>query len=239
MCQVLLTISQLLFDDISSQVNYLRNFLKDNADLVDVYNQSIASQAIINLEDYKITDESYKNLGKENYLAWRDGLLATAEGDKQLENELLALAEKQFPDYAEYFNNLDLAKSMFGVSGNINNGFEAGKKKFLEELSDEDLKIAVNIPDLFADGLDGASKKIQEFKADPNNNPVPEEAEISLDDFVKKLTDKTKLIKSAMEELRDSGNISASTYAEIVEMGGNFADCLEVQNGKLEIVNNT
>lgn len=225
---------QLLFDDISSQVNYLRNFLKDNSDSVDVYNQSIVSQAIINLEDYKITDESYKNLGKENYLAWRDGLLATAEGDKQLENELLALAEKQFPDYAEYFNNLDLAKSMFGVSGNINNGFEAGKKKFLEELSDEDLKIAVNnIPDLFADGLDGASKKIQEFKADPNNNPVPEEAEISLDDFVKKLTDKTKLIKSAMEELRDSGNISASTYAEIVEMGGNFADCLEVQNGKL------
>ena len=225
---------QLLFDDISSQVNYLRNFLKDNADLVDVYNQSIASQAIINLEDYKITDESYKNLGKENYLAWRDGLLATAEGDKQLENELLALAEKQFPDYAEYFNNLDLAKSMFGVGSNINNGFDAGKKKFLEELSDEDLKIAVNIPDLFADGLDGASKKIQEFKADPNNNPVPEEeAEISLDDFVKKLTDKTKLIKSAMEELRDSGNISASTYAEIVEMGGNFADCLEVQNGKL------
>ena len=86
---------QLLFDDISSQVNYLRNFLKDNADLVDVYNQSIASQAIINLEDYKITDESYKNLGKENYLAWRDGLLATADGDKQLENELLALADKQ------------------------------------------------------------------------------------------------------------------------------------------------
>lgn len=207
---------QLLFDDISSQVNYLRNFLKDNADLVDVYNQSIASQAIINLEDYKITDESYKNLGKENYLAWRDGLLATAEGDKQLEDELLALAEKQFPDYAEYFKNLDLAKSMFGVSGNINNGFDAGKKKFLEELSDEDLKIAVNyIPDLFADGLDGASKKIQEFKADPKNSIAPSFDYSTYSEQVDTVVKNLDKVQSAIDKLNEGKGIDGKDITEL------------------------
>lgn len=207
---------QLLFDDISSQVNYLRNFLKDNADLVDVYNQSIASQAIINLEDYKITDESYKNLGKENYLAWRDGLLATAEGDKQLENELLALAEKQFPDYAEYFKNLDLAKSMFGVGSNINNGFDAGKKKFLEELSDEDLKIAVNnIPDLFADGLDGASKKIQEFKADPNNSIAPSFDYSTYSEQVDTVVKNLDKVQSAIDKLNEGKGIDGKDITEL------------------------
>lgn len=46
---------------------------------------------------------------------------------------------------------------------------------------------------------------------------------------------KVKLITTAMEEQADTGYISSSTYAEIIEMGGNFADCLEIQNGKLKL----
>ena len=220
-----------LLDKIKGDVDYYQK-LYDK--YYEIYSTSATYKAQNLVENYLATDNgNIENVGKDTFKAWANGLLEQATNPEE-KRKLQEHIEEIFPDYAEYFKNLDLAKSMFGVSGNINNGFDAGKKKFLEELSDEDLKIAVDIPDLFADGLDGASKKIQEFKADPNNNPVPEEeAEISLDDFVKKLTDKTKLIKSAMEELRDSGNISASTYAEIVEMGGNFADCLEVQNGKL------
>lgn len=221
-----------LLDKIKGDVDYYQKLYDE---YYETYSTSATYKAQNLVENYLATDNgNIENVGKDTFKAWANGLLEQATNPEE-KRKLQEHIEEIFPDYAEYFKNLDLAKSMFGVSGNINNGFDAGKKRFLEELSDEDLKIAVNnIPDLFADGLDGASKKIQEFKADPNNNPVPEEeAESSLDDFVKKLTDKTKLIKSAMEELRDSGNISASTYAEIVEMGGNFADCLEVQNGKL------
>ena len=232
---------QLLFDDISSQVNYLRNFLKDNADLVDVYNQSIASQAIINLEDYKITDESYKNLGKENYLAWRDGLLATADGDKQLENELLALAEKQFPDYAEYFNNLDLAKSMFGVGSNINNGFDAGKKKFLEELSDEDLEIAIQIPDLFIDGIENATEKIENFKKvnnfDKSIKSLEElkEAYDGISDSADKFISNQKTVNSAFEEQEKYGQLASSTVSSLIEAGYSRALSVNAETGAITL----
>lgn len=44
---------------------------------------------------------------------------------------------------------------------------------------------------------------------------------------------KTKLLNTAIDDMNDSGHISASTYAEITENGGNFAECLEIQNGQL------
>lgn len=56
-----------------------------------------------------------------------------------------------------------------------------------------------------------------------------------LEDLSKTASKKVKLITTAMEEMNDTGYISSSTYAEIVEMGGNFADCLEIQNGKLKL----
>ena len=56
-----------------------------------------------------------------------------------------------------------------------------------------------------------------------------------LEDLSKITSNKVKLITTAMEEMNDTGYISSSTYAEIVEMGGNFADCLEIQNGKLKL----
>lgn len=52
-------------------------------------------------------------------------------------------------------------------------------------------------------------------------------------DMADEVSSKTKLMSTAMEEMGDTGHISASTYSEIVEMGGNFAECLEIQNGQL------
>lgn len=57
-------------------------------------------------------------------------------------------------------------------------------------------------------------------------------------DFSNTLTEvsnKTKLIKQAMTDMNDEGHISSSTYAEIVEMGGNYTKCLEIQNGKITL----
>lgn len=52
-------------------------------------------------------------------------------------------------------------------------------------------------------------------------------------DMADEVSTKTKLITTAIDEMNDTGHISASTYAKIAEMGGNFADCLEIQNGQL------
>ena len=44
---------------------------------------------------------------------------------------------------------------------------------------------------------------------------------------------KVKLITTAMSDMNENGYISSSTYTELQEIGGNFTECLEVQNGKL------
>ena len=62
-----------------------------------------------------------------------------------------------------------------------------------------------------------------------------EDTDDKLEELSKTTSNKVSLISSAMSELNDTGYISSSTYAEIVEMGGNFAECLEIQNGKLTL----
>lgn len=55
--------------------------------------------------------DSIENVGREGYLAWRDGLLATAEGDTELENALTALFAQKFPEQ-DYLADLDAVKNM-------------------------------------------------------------------------------------------------------------------------------
>ena len=200
-----------LLDALNIESKNIKSVLDE---YLDTYLTGYKYSAENNLFEY-INTAPIENLGKENYLAWRDGLLATAEGDKQLEDELLALAEKQFPDYAEYFKNLDLAKSMFGVGSNINNGFDAGKKKFLEELSDEYLAIAIQIPDLFANGLDGASKKIQEFKADPNNSIAPSFDYSTYSEQVDTVVKNLDKVQSAIDKLNEGKGIDGKDITEL------------------------
>lgn len=55
--------------------------------------------------------DSIEDVGREGYLAWRDGLLATAEGDTELENALTALFAQKFPEQ-DYLADLDAVKNM-------------------------------------------------------------------------------------------------------------------------------
>lgn len=52
-------------------------------------------------------------------------------------------------------------------------------------------------------------------------------------EMVEKVSKKTSIISTAVEEMNDTGYISASTYADMVEQGGNFAECLEIQDGRI------
>ena len=213
----------------------LNDLLSEYQGYVDTELESVSNLAENMFQQYEL-DNPYKEVGQDSYLAWRDGLLATAGDDEDLRRQLFVLAEKQFPDYSKYFDNLSKARSMF-VRANSASEAEWAKEKddFLESLSPEDLEAALNIPDLFADGLDGATVKIEAWKADPNNKIAPEVDTSDLNTIIETTSKKVKLITTAMEEMNDTGYISSSTYAEIVEMGGNFADCLEIQNGKLKL----
>lgn len=213
----------------------LNDLLSEYQGYVDTELESVSNLAENMFQQYEL-DNPYKEVGQDSYLAWRDGLLATAGDDEDLRRQLFVLAKKQFPDYSKYFDNLSKARSMF-VRANSASEAEWAKEKddFLESLSPEDLEIATKIPDLFADGLESATAKIEAWKADPNNKITPDVDTSELNTIIETTSKKVKLITTAMEEMNDTGYISSSTYAEIIEMGGNFADCLEVQNGKLKL----
>lgn len=202
-----------LLDKIKGDVDYYQK-LYDK--YYEIYSTSATHKAQNLVENYLATDNgNIENVGKDTFKAWANGLLEQATNPEE-KRKLQEHIEEIFPDYAEYFKNLDLAKSMFGVSGNINNGFEAGKKKFLEELSDEDLKIAVNnIPDLFADGLDGASKKIQEFKADPNNSIAPSFDYSTYSEQVDTVVKNLDKVQSAIDKLNEGKGIDGKDITEL------------------------
>lgn len=202
-----------LLDKIKGDVDYYQK-LYDK--YYETYSTSATYKAQNLVENYLATDNgNIENVGKDTFKAWANGLLEQATNPEE-KRKLQEHIEEIFPDYAEYFNNLDLAKSMFGVSGNINNGFDAGKKRFLEELSDEDLKIAVNnIPDLFADGLDGASKKIQEFKADPNNSIAPSFDYSTYSEQVDAVVKNLDKVQSAIDKLNEGKGIDGKDITEL------------------------
>ena len=227
---------QQLLDDIKSQIAYLETFQSD----IDVVKQDISANAFIKFETYKTNDESYKNLGKESYISWRDGLLKTANGDKLLEKELLALAEQQFPDYAKYFENLNKAKIQFGAT-KPNSGFDALKKNFLESLSDEDLEIAIQIPDLFIDGIENATEKIENFKKvnnfDKSIKSLEElkEAYDGISDSADKFISNQKTLNSAFEEQEKYGQLASSTVSSLIEAGYSRALSVDAETGAITL----
>lgn len=183
----------------------------------DTYETAKKLKAENLFDDYTDDNPIAEVNGKDAYLAWKDGLLKTAKGDKYIEQNLIDLIEEQFPDYTEYFEKLDKAKKMFYVGDII----KSDKGDFLENLTTTDLDIAMQIPDLFADGLEKASEKIQEFKSDPNN-----EIGISFDyssyseqvDDVVKNVDK---VQSALDKLNSGKGIDNK---DITELANAFPD---------------
>ena len=210
----------------------LNDLLSEYQGYIDAENEAISNLAQNIFQQYEL-DNPYKDVGKDSYLAWKNGLLDSAGSDNELRDELLNLVKKQFPDYTEYFNNLAKVRNMFVKANSASDvGYATERDAFLVSLSDEDLEIATQIPDLFADGLEGATKKIEEWK---KQNPIETEVKITIDEALEGQTNKIKAITSAMEDMADTGYITSETYAELAKLGGNFTDCLEWENGKLKL----
>lgn len=194
----------------------------------------------LNLFDNYELINSTTDVGKESYISWRDGLLKTANGDKLLEKELLSLAEQQFPDYAKYFENLNKAKIQFGAT-KPNSGFDALKKNFLESLSDEDLEVAIQIPDLFIDGIENATEKIENFKKvnnfDKSIKSLEElkEAYDGISDSADKFISNQKTLNSAFEEQEKYGQLASSTVSSLIESGYSRALSVDAETGAITL----
>lgn len=216
----------------------LNDLLSEYQGYVDTENEAVSNLAENMLQQYEL-DNPYNKVGKDSYLAWRDGLLATAKGDNDLKSALLNLAIQQFPDYEKYFDNLTKAKSMFVRANSASEASWAKEKdNLLFGLSDEDLAIAVQIPDLFAEGLEGATAKIEAWKSDPNNKITPEvdtkpleelqEAYDELSKSASSYVSNQKSITSALEEQEKYGQLSAKTIQELTDAG--YAQALVVDS---------
>lgn len=248
---------------IIAKLGNSKNLTRSEQNLLDSLNkESEAIQKILDENQetyetgYKFTAENYfadyvnnnkvEDVGKETYLAWRNGLLKTADGDKVLEQNLLNLAEEQFPNYAEYFNNLDLAKSKFGISDTINSATEGMKLAFISSLDDADLDILVNkIEDPFENGIEGAEKAIADFKADPNNKISVETDTKSIDDMLKAVegysksantyVKNQKTVTDALSEQTKYGKLASDTVIELTDAGYASALAYDKETGAITL----
>ena len=233
---------QNLLDGLNKESEAIQKILDENQ---EIYETGYKFTAENYFADY-VNNNMVEDVGKETYLAWRNGLLKTADGDKVLEKNLLNLAEEQFPNYAEYFNNLDLAKSKFGISDTINSATEGMKLALINSLEDADLDILVNkIEDPFKNGIEGAEKAIADFKADPNNKIAVETDTKSINDMLQAVEDYSKsantyvknqkTVTDALEEQSKYGKLASSTVIELTDAGYASALVYDKETGAITL----
>lgn len=184
--------------------------------IVDAFENADSKNAINNLFNLDTSNMSVKDIN--------------AEVDKYIDIIAKAIGEdsdklKIRLGFEDINDTLERAKRKFqtGITFGFvpSDVYNAQISSFLEKLTPADLDIAMQIPDLFADGLEKASEKIQEFKSDPNN-----EIGISFDyssyseqvDDVVKNVDK---VQSALDKLNSGKGIDNK---DITELANAFPD---------------
>lgn len=201
-----------------------------NTDLFDKAKETLAKGEAIDFDDV------LKLIEVDDSLAGK--FKKTADGYKIAVDELTTAHDKYIQSTKEQ------------LQAEIDN---AEKTKSEAEKHIEEYKSKVDNLNYSAQYASGAREKQDEYneaiKTEEQNieqlNTTIEQNKLLLgecdsvtSDFSNTLTEvsnKTKLIKQAMTDMNDEGHISSSTYAEIVEMGGNYTKCLEIQNGKITL----
>ena len=203
------------------------------------------------------TDANQKALeaaGKDGYSSWRNAFLKQAESPAE-QREMEKILAENVPDLETAYktletrrNNLELAKSKFGISDLLNSESARMKAVFVNSLDDTDLDILVNkIEDPFKNGIEGAKKAIEDFKADPKNQinvetdtSSLEEATKKLEDYSKSISDYTKAQKTitdAYNEQTKYGQLAADTIQSLIDAG--YAEALVVNDETGAVTLNT
>ncbi len=203
------------------------------------------------------TDTNQKALeaaGKDGYLSWRNAFLKQAESPAE-QREMEKILAENVPDLESAYkaletrrNNLELAKSKFGISDLLNSKSARMKAVFVNSLDDTDLDILVNkIEDPFKNGIEGAEKAIADFKANSDNKLSVEtdtfsleEATKKLEDYSKSISDYTKAQKTitdAYNEQTKYGQLAADTIQSLIDAG--YAEALVVNDETSAVTLNT
>lgn len=212
-----------LLDELTKQYKTFGDILEKDKVL---YEKSYIEEAKNIFDNYAVDDNSIEKVSKETYLSWKNGLINSANGDRQLEKELRAITEKNFAEYESYYNNLDLAKTMF-VEGKFN---AKPISDYIESLSDEKLAILVQLDEnAFDNRIEGVEKAIADFNSDTDNTVNAETDTSSLDDLKKAYENASKSADSfiknqkslttVLDEQKKHGQLSASTIRELSEAG--------------------
>lgn len=203
------------------------------------------------------TDANQKALeaaGKDGYSSWRNAFLKQAESPAE-QREMEKILAENVPDLESAYktletrrNNLELAKSKFGISDLLNSESARMKAVFVNSLDDTDLDILVNkIEDPFKNGIEGAEKAIADFKANSDNKLSVEtdtfsleEATKKLEDYSKSISDYTKAQKTitdAYNEQTKYGQLAADTIQSLIDAG--YAEALVVNDETGAVTLNT
>lgn len=190
-----------------------------NTDLFDKAKETLAKGEAIDFDDV------LKLIEVDDSLAGK--FKKTADGYKIAVDELTTAHDKYIQSTKEQ------------LQAEINN---AEKTKSEAEKHIEEYKKRINNKDsyeTYSKAIKTEEQNIEQLNAAIEQNKLLlGECDSVTSDFSNTLTEvsnKTKLIKQAMTDMNDEGHISSSTYAEIVEMGGNYTKCLEIQNGKITL----
>lgn len=224
------------YEQVTKRINTLNKAYEEYKEALKSTNAQTAKAVILQTElanEAPKTYEEFKKFRKSAFAyAQSDSFVNLFEGtiddieialSNQLSsNRLLVAFENRYQDISE------LTKKYIGES--ISSGYEAQVKSIIESLSNEDLEIATKIPNLFEKGLNGVADVIADFKSNKNNVIEPEDV-ININEIIDSTNKKVKLIIQAMEEMSEAGKISSGTYKELAELGGNFSEALEIQNG--------
>ena len=182
---------ELLLDLLNKESSSMKEILDIYQSTYETKNKYVSA----NLFDEYNALNNIKDVGKDSYISWRDGLLSTANGDKALEKELLALAEQQFPDYAKYFNNLEKAKSNF-IKDEYDNNLKNQIYSYISSLNEDDLSILLTFDtNAFDEGIEAVKRKIAETKIE---NPV--EVNFKISDYQEQI----ESVYGNIEKLQDA-----------------------------------
>lgn len=191
-----------LLKKLNKEKDKTEKILDEYRDNYETYYQYTAQNL---LDSYAVDDKAIENVSQETYEAWKNGLIATANGDKEIEKALSSMLEEQFPDYETYFSsyykNLAEAQNKFVNSIHVNSQDDAVLAQQISEyigsLDEQDLSILLTFDEnAFDEGIGIVKRKIAKFKEE---NPV--EVNFKISDYQEQLESVSGNIKTLQDAL--------------------------------------
>ena len=194
--------------DIANQLTTLTAFSTFTDDIVNAFKNEDVQEAANSLFTLDTSSMSVGEINSEidKYI----DIIANAIGE---DSDKLKI-RLGFDDTNE---TLERAKAKFKIQANsAMSGLQDGIYDFLENLSLSDLNIAMQIPDLFNDGLSKASEKIKEWKQNPDNNPASFDYSTYSED-VDKVAKNIDKVQSALDKLNSGKTVDNKDITELAD----------------------